>query len=184
MTLNPAFYRQRLPQIHWQSDEAPLPLAVADWLLHTDSLTQKLQQICGQLQVQVTQAGWQAVDFLPTFAMADATADEDAKKDDDQPAWLREVILLGDQTPWIFAQTILPKTTIDSVAQAVPTLGDQPIGLWLFPQKPKRLRLEWGIDPETNGYARRSLLALHGQPIAIYEYFLPQFPFEPCVGKA
>lgn len=80
MTLNPAFYRQRLPQIHWQSDEAPLPLAVADWLLHTDSLTQKLQQICGQLQVQVTQAGWQAVDFLPTFAMADATADEDAKR--------------------------------------------------------------------------------------------------------
>ncbi|WP_373818393.1 chorismate lyase [Glaesserella sp.] len=162
-------YRNILSRSNWQTDETHLPTVVADWLFHSDSLTEKLQQICPSLSVEVINQGWQAVGFDENFA----------KKTKKQTAcWLREVILKCGEQHWIFAQTRLPKITIDNVAQDVLTLGNQPIGLWLFPQNPKRQTLEWQQDLHSGLYARRSLLHLQQYPIEICELFLPQFPFE------
>lgn len=166
--LDYAHYRQLFYTENWYTEANTLPPAVADWLLDTDSLTQKLQKICQQLRVEITEQGWQAVSSAPFFA----------KNTEQQTAWVREVVLYCDDTPCIFAQTALPQATVENVAQEVLTLGDTPIGLWLFPQKPQRLRLEWTQDLATGLYARRSLLALHGYPLAIYELFLPTFPFK------
>ncbi|AUI66898.1 MULTISPECIES: chorismate lyase [Glaesserella] len=155
-------YRKILATTAWQTSEVGLPSDVAQWLLHTHSLTEKLQQVCTKLQVEIVQQGWQAVTFEQKFAKT----------------WVREVLLKGDESSWLFAQTLLPEATIDAVAQAVLTLGDKPIGLWLFPQHPQRVTLEWQQDQQTGLYARRSQLLLKGYPLEIRELFLPPFSFE------
>lgn len=161
-------YRTLLATSTWQTAETGLPSQVAEWLLHTNSLTEKLQQICQRLDVEVVQQGWQAVGFEQYFAKT----------------WVREVVLSGDDKAWIFAQTLLAEETIENVAQAVLTLGNNPIGLWLFPQNPQRLTLEWSQDKQTGLYARRSTLLLKGYPLEIRELFLPQFSFETTSRKA
>ena len=155
-------------QSDWHGDETMLVAEVADWLCHTDSLTQKLQQIFPDLSVELVQQGWQAVDFDEKFA----------KNSQNQTAWSREGLLKTRDKPLIFAQTLLPKATIENVAQAVLELGEKPIGLWLFPQNPQRQSLEWRQDLQTGLYARRSALLLKGYPLEIRELFLAEFPFE------
>lgn len=153
-------YRAILAATDWHTDEKMLRAPLQDWLLHTDSLTQKLQQICPHLRVEILREGWaQSANFA-----GNPTA-----------CWLREVQLYCGDKPWIFAQTLLPKQTIEQVAQAVPTLGEQPIGLWLFAQNPERLSLEWRQDRETGLYARRSRLRVKGYELEIRELFLPDF---------
>lgn len=154
-------FRTQLARSCWQTESGLLPSAVAEWVLHTDSLTEKLQSICQQFRVALIHQGWQAVDF----------GEKSAKQ------WVREVVLKCGETDWIFAQTILPQETIENVAREVLTLGEQPIGLWLFPQKPQRLSLMWQQSPETGSYARRSQLLLRGYPLEIKELFLADFPF-------
>lgn len=158
-------------------DEQP-PGNVSEWLLHTDSLTQKLQQICNALTVEVTRQGWQAVGFEQHFAnvLPNLTACSSC--------WLREVVLKADGVPVIFAQTVLPEETVNTVAQEVLNWGERPIGLWLFPQQPRRVTLEWQQDQASGLYARRSQLALKGYPLEVRELFLPQFPFETTERKA
>lgn len=153
-------YRTILAAQDWQTGEQALAPHIADWLLHGDSLTQKLQQL-RPLTVEIVSQGWQT-----------------AKNHENSPGcWLREVLLKGGEHDWIFAQTLVPQATIDNVAQAVPKLGAQPIGLWLFPQQPQRLSLVWRQDRETGLYARCSTLLLNGYPLEIKELFLAQFPF-------
>lgn len=164
-------YRHILQTAQWSQATAMLPRQQKPWLLEQGSLTQRLQQICTKLTVEVLQQGWQAVTFAQNFAKfnQNVTASE--------PVWLREVVLAGDEVDWVFAQTSLPQRTIQNVAQAVPNLGDTPIGLWLFPQTPKRQCLEWWQDPQTGLYARRSILTLNHYPIEIKEIFLEDFGF-------
>lgn len=160
-------YRTILSAPNWQTDSHPLSFSLQDWLCHQGSLTEKLQKICPRLRVELIQQGWQAVDSSQNFATY----------------WQREVLLKGEQTPWIFAQTIVPSSTIENVAQPLLALGEQPIGLWLFPQNPARLSLEWRQDPHTELYARRSQLSLQGYPLEIRELFLAQFPFADKARK-
>lgn len=155
-------FRTQLALPFWQTQSEGLSPAVAEWVTHTDSLTEKLQRVCQQFKVDLVSEGWQAVD----------SHEKSAKQ------WVREVLLKCGETNWIFAQTLLPQETIDNVAGDVVTLGEQPIGLWLFPQKPVRLSLMWQQDAKTGCYARRSLLLLKGYPLEIKELFLADFPFD------
>lgn len=169
-------YRRALSRPDWHSSPAGLPPAVAQWLLHSGSLTTKMQQNWRAFRVTILRQGWQAVgsDTLFTKKPPVHTACE----------WLREVVIESDEQPRIFAQTRLPLTTVEKVAGAVLTLGEQPIGAWLFPQQPQRLSLAWRYDPHSDCYARCSTLSLKGYPLDIRELFLPAFPFEAVPRKA
>lgn len=151
-------YRHILTQPYWQSSYDLLPLEKQAWLLHQGSLTKKLMQTTKQLNVEIIQQGWQIQN--PTYR-----------------EWKREVLLKDGNTAWIFAQTLIPKITISTVAQRVLTLGNEPIGLWLFAQMPHRLTLEWQQDQTTKLYTRRSTYLLNGYPLEIREIFLNAFPF-------
>lgn len=155
-------YRLLLASEGWKAQGTSLSTEKRGWLLYNDSLTEKLQRICSNFQVEIVEEGWQAVTSSENFAKQ----------------WVREVLLKCGEQELIFAQTILPDVTIENVAQEILHLGNQPIGLWLFPQKPQRLHLEWRQDSETGLYARRAQYLLHGYPIEIKELFLAQFPFE------
>lgn len=138
-----------------------MPPEIAEWVLHRDSLTEKLQSVCAQFRVELIYEGWQALYF----------GEKSVKQ------WVREVVLKCGETDWIFAQTVLPQETIEQVASALLTLGEQPIGLWLFPQQPERVSLMWQQNAESGCFARRSQLLLKGYPIEIKELFLIDFPF-------
>lgn len=146
-------YRIILRNINWQDDFSTLPESVKEWLCYSNSLTEKLQQRNSSLSVSVINESWQ------------------------QNQWLREVCLHTTEHQWIFAQTTLPQNTIENVAQDVLSLGNNAIGLWLFPQMPQRQSLEWGQDLKTGLFARRSTLLLQNYPLTISELFLPDFPF-------
>ncbi|MDH2924792.1 chorismate lyase [Nicoletella semolina] len=161
-------YRSILANSIWQTSAKPLSPNVAQWLLHKGSLTEKLQQQCSNLQVKIVQEGWQARGMCQNSA----------------EYWVREVLLKCSENDWIFAQTIIPQKTVDAVASSVLNLGEQAIGLWLFPQKPTRLSLEWQQDPKTKQFARRSQLLLKNYPLEIRELFLSHFLFETTPIKA
>ncbi|VGM95305.1 Chorismate--pyruvate lyase [uncultured Avibacterium sp.] len=160
-------YRELLARPDWQTSGHFAAPEIAQWVQHQGSLTQKLQQACQQLRVEVIHQGWQ--ENLSEKISPKSTALEQI--------WLREVLLKGDGTPWIFAQTTLPQTTVQNVAQYVLQLGEQPIGLWLFKQPMQRVSLYWQQDPETGLYARYSDFDLKGYPLQIKELFLAEFPF-------
>ncbi|MFU2089764.1 chorismate--pyruvate lyase family protein [Avibacterium avium] len=160
-------YRELLARPDWQTSGHFVVPEIAQWVQHQGSLTQKLQRACQQLSVEVIYQGWQ--ENLSEKISPKSTALEQI--------WLREVLLKGDGTPWIFAQTTLPETTVQNVAQYVLQLGEQPIGLWLFKQPMQRVSLYWRQDPETGLYARYSDFDLKGYPLQIKELFLAEFPF-------
>lgn len=153
-------YRQQLATESWQLEPNELPAEIFEWLLHQGSLTEKLQSICRCFQVEVVTEQWQVV----------GNGNDPAKN------WLREVMLKCGENDWIFAQTFLPQSTVESVGQKVLELGENAIGLWLFPQNPTRISLEW---QRVDGlYARRAIYHLQGYPIEIRELFLKNFPFK------
>ncbi|WP_052461922.1 chorismate--pyruvate lyase family protein [Necropsobacter massiliensis] len=168
VTVEPATiecYRAILSAKQWQAAHAMPPAQIRAWLLHQGSLTQKLRQLCHCLTVQVVYEGWTTA---KTSVKSTALC---------HPVWRREVLLQGDGNNWIFARTCLPQRTVENVAQDVIHLADQPIGPWLFAQRPQRLSLDWRCDGATGLYARRSEFLLAGYPLEIRELFLADFDF-------
>ncbi|MDP8079464.1 chorismate--pyruvate lyase family protein [Phocoenobacter skyensis] len=155
-----SFYSQILSRANWQCDDTSLSVLQKDWLMHQGSLTVKLQQHYKEVSVQVISQQWFAKNEKNLTAY-----------------WQRDVLLLGDDKEIIFAQTQIPQITVENVAQDLLTLGNESIGLWLFPQKPQRLNLEWTQDPQTGLYARHSTLVLDNYPLKIKELFLENFSF-------
>ncbi len=107
-------------------------------------------------------------------------------------ALLREVYLLCDEQPVVFAQTLVPRATLD-VHPWLAELGGQPLGHALFarddvsrqPFEFARLdvthslvtRALCALDtaPETCGrlWGRRSLFLVAGLPVSVNEVFFP-----------
>ncbi|OOR99060.1 hypothetical protein B0187_06460 [Haemophilus paracuniculus] len=143
-----------------QNAHLNLPTNIAEWVDHQGSLTQKLLQVCGDLKVKISREEWVEISENPTAC------------------WLREVVLQCGNQNWVFAQTWIPKPTVENVAQSVLTLGDQPIGLWLFAQNPQRVDFQYGQDAETGLFYRHSHYLLHNYPLEIRELFLPDFTFK------
>ncbi|OBX07059.1 hypothetical protein QV09_11530 [Gallibacterium salpingitidis] len=154
-------YRRSLQQMQWLADFNQLPKRQQQWLMITGSLTAALKQRCNQFSVQPIFEGW-VTDNGDTEIQVHT-----------QQYWLREVILLGDQQPWIFARTIIPIDTFNQYKQQIQQLGNQPIGEWLFQQPIQRSKLMWGKT--TTEFARRSVLTLSQHPFFISELFLEDF---------
>ena len=47
-------------------------------------------------------------------------------------AWIREVQLLGDGQPWVFARTLIPADTLRGRGRRLTRLGTRPLGEVLF----------------------------------------------------
>jgi len=85
--------------------------------------------------------------------------------------WCREVVLHGDGKPWVAARTLISKGLFTHY-QSLSTLGDKPIGEWLFALSPQRLGTQWAQDSAGGLYARRSLFLVQEMPLLISELFL------------
>lgn len=168
--------------IHWHRPKAstiPCPV-LADWLLQTGSLTERLKAHCREFYVSVLNE-----------SHCDISADETVKLRLKIPkAVKREVILQGDNTPWIYARTLIAPDLYMLDSKALSALGDQPLGAVIF-NDPQFIRLPFEItviDPDDPLladigvisqhplWARRSIFHYGVDHMMVMELFLPESP--------
>jgi len=152
------------PRLQWHEEQVlqttQIPLTVQSWLFEKGSLTARLKQVCQQFDVKVQSEKW----IEKTFENETALLPEGLY-------WCREVVLHGDGKPWVEARTLISKALFTDY-QSLSTLGDKPIGEWLFALSPQRLGTQWAQDSAGGLYARRSLFLVQEMPLLISELFL------------
>jgi len=152
------------------------------WLLHSGSLTERLQSHCLDFSVQVLTQRQQL-----------ATAEEYQQlgvqlEQQNQKNWqVREVILHGDNQPWVFARSVIPQTLCE---QDFAHLGNRPLGQLIFNDnrfkrmpfqficlQPAKTWLRANNLPDAQQlWGRRSVFRYQHLSMMIAEIFLPQSP--------
>ncbi len=159
-----------------------IPEAALSWLLDPHSLTQRLLASCpGKFRVQVIDEAWArpAPSERRRLGMNAASI-----------ARIRQVRLLCDGVPWVFARTAIPYSTLTGPVRRLALLGTRPLGAVLFADKSMRrgglevAAIERGnflYRQATRGlrnkpraiWGRRSVFYLSGKPLLVNEIFLP-----------
>jgi chorismate--pyruvate lyase len=170
----------------WRSgyrlNRAQLPEQWRDWLLDRSSLTLRLQQACsGQFRVEVVSQRMEP----PMLSEARALG-----RPPQELALVRQVRLLCDDEPWVFARTVIPLPSLRRGLRQLALLGNRPLGAVLFADptmrrsdvevarigQGKRLfRRAVAASPTSANeiWGRRSVFTLQGQPLLVSEFFLP-----------
>lgn len=152
------------------------------WLLDPSSLTQRIQAVCsGRFRVQVEYQGWARPQLSEWHALGLRRR---------QLALIREVHLLCDEIPWVFARTVIPRRTLRGRERRLGMLGDRPLGAVLFadPRMQRGIveiaRLEAGnplyqhalqgvVQTPEAIWGRRSVFSLGHKKLLVSEIFLP-----------
>jgi chorismate--pyruvate lyase len=169
--------------VKWHSPSAypNLPDNLSDWLLNTGSLTERLQALTNDFNVDLLGQSEQALDASEQLLLR-----ESANKN-----WqVREVILQGEAggvaKDWVFARSVLPDLLCKSTWV---NLGSQPLGQRIF-NDDKFVRSEFEIGqlayhPLSSApfaenevcWARRSRFQIGEHSLLVAEAFLPDSPF-------
>ncbi|MBL6734929.1 MAG: chorismate lyase [Shewanellaceae bacterium] len=112
MQLFPDFF-----QVNWQQPAHltwlnSLPNRTSAWLLSADSMTTRLTHIQNQLSVEVVRQQW--------------------LEENRGQFWRRDVFLRLNHQPYMFAQTLIPRTVVSCLPFDVRRLQETPIGRYLF----------------------------------------------------
>jgi chorismate-pyruvate lyase len=102
----------------WQ---APRPMR--GWLTDDSSLTARIRSRCGRFSLQVVSQGKGRV-------MPDERAALGVHHHGD--LWIREVLLIADGAPVVFARSLVPETGIPAVWHLLHGLGGRPLANVLF----------------------------------------------------
>jgi chorismate--pyruvate lyase len=152
------------------------------WLIDNSSLTARLKQRYGKFFVQPV-----AVKYAKPIQDETALLRQASYK----TALIREVLLMGDHKPVVFAHSVLPRTSLRGAWNGLGRLGNKPLGATLFANpKVKRTPLSYKkLTPSHVLYqqatqhlsqkpsylwARRSIFSLNCASIMVTEVFLPQ----------
>ena len=162
---------------HWQQEPLKLRLSsqrdLRSWLAEPGSLTARLSSLAqhsgGELRVEVICEGW----GLPSAEEA-----RTLKLRRGEFAWIREVVLMDIDTPWVQARSVLPRPSLGGLNRRLTRLGNQSLGSLLFrdpalvrgPIRYAQLKLP---AYASTVWARRSRFLLRGQAILVAEAFLP-----------
>lgn len=156
-----------LRSLNWLPASHPaLSEPLLDWLMEEDSMTRRFERHCQRVRVQLVRED---------FISASEAADEAALLPADARFWLREIILFGDDEPWLAGRTLVPESTLNGPEKMLQSLGTRPLGRYLFSSstlsrdfiEPGRSNSLWG---------RRSRLRLSDKPLLLTELFLPASP--------
>lgn len=157
------------------------PAVPWDWLLDPASLTRRLQCVCDKrFSVLVLRQGW----GRPLASERRVLGGKRGER-----AVIREVQLMCDATPWVFARTVIPVRTLRGRQRRLTRLGSKSLGAALFadPQL-RRGEMEVSrVDPGESLYGhgadmlyaadavwgRRSVFWVDGKPLLVSEFFLP-----------
>ena len=156
-----------LHALDWLPATSPaLSAPVLDWLLEEDSMTRRFEQHCDNVSVKLLSEG---------FVTADEIAPELPFLPQEPRYWLREIILCGDDVPWLAGRTVVPESTLNGPEMMLSQMGTRPLGRYLFSSS--TLTRDF-IDPGLSAglWGRRSRLRLSGKPLLLTELFLPAAP--------
>ena len=162
-----------------------IPQDLSGWLLDTASLTLRLQRLCpGKFQVRVLSQAW----GVPRIDEARVLEMKPGRL-----AIIRQVQLLCDGQPRVYARTVIPVTSLRGKLQRLAHLGTRPLGGMLFAD-PGMQRGVVELARISRGqslyqaatrhlrqrpaaiWGRRSVFRLSGRPLLVSEVFLPGFP--------
>lgn len=158
-----------------------IPAGLYPWLTDPASLTARIRARCGVFAVRVLSQGLarphrdEAVALgIPPGAIA----------------WQREVVLLADGVPVVYARSLMPRDNLRGPWTRFTGLGTRPLGAALFAdprilrqplcvarldRRDPRFRRAAAVVPDTATglWARRSLFGLDGRALLVCEVFLP-----------
>lgn len=159
--------------------------ALRAWLEDTGSLTKKVREACdGHFSVEVRQQG-SGKCLFDEAKLLDITRT--------RYAVIREVALRCDETPWVFARTIIPMKSLSGPARRLTMLGNKPLGAVLFADPSvHRGRTQYthltpgqelfesavvGLAERPDSlWGRRTLFYLADKPLLVNEIYLPGIP--------
>jgi chorismate--pyruvate lyase len=159
-----------------------VPRALLAWLLDSTSLTRRLIQVCeGRFRVRVLAQGRARPQRCEARALGIRAG---------ETALVREVQLLCDGQPWVFARTVIPQSTLRGPNRRLARLGERPLGAVLFADRsmtrepvelarigPGQALFEGacaGLEAApAEIWGRRSVFRLRGRPLLVSEIFLP-----------
>jgi chorismate--pyruvate lyase len=165
-----------------------LPRETLAWLLDPASLTRRVVAVCpGRFRVEVVSQEWRR----PLLDEAQVLGVHGGGY-----ALVRQVYLLCDEQPWVFARTVIPRTTLTGQERRLAHLRARPLGEVLFADPSMRrgevqiARLAAGnclfrhatqrlVAKPASIWGRRSLFTLSDKPLLVNEIFLPDIP--PCL---
>jgi len=159
-----------------------IPVQISCWLFDTASLTSRLTAAChGRFYVKVLTQHWCTPMLNEVQRLGMHVR---------HMALVREVLLYCDDTPWVFARTVIPRRTLTGRCKHLANLGSRPLGAVLFADPHMRrdaievAKLTAGqplyaravqalsyIPPSIWG--RRSVFYLRDKPLLVNEIFLP-----------
>ncbi|PHM73168.1 chorismate lyase [Xenorhabdus kozodoii] len=154
--------------IHWLSadEHELLPKTLLDWLMEVGSMTRRFEQHCQHVSV---------TPFREGFITLAELNDESEHLPVSERYWLREIVLYGDNTPWLLGYTVIPEETLTGPDKKLVDVGTVPLGYYLF--SGNNLTRDYiQIGRQGERWVRRSLLRLSGKPLLLTEVFLPQSP--------
>ena len=177
--------KRRLPHADLDPD-------LSTWLFDSSSLTERLIAACdGSFSVQVLNQGWSRALLNEANILGMRRS---------RRALVREVHLLCNGEPWVFARTVIPPHTLKGRLRRLAKLGKKPLGAVLFADKSmERMEMEIAcIEPGQQLYqlatyhlaissqpiwGRRSVFRLNNRPLIVSEIFLPRIgkPKHRCV---
>ncbi|SJL85102.1 chorismate lyase [Vibrio palustris] len=161
-----------LCQVYWHKpDEFTYPNAESiSWLQEMASLSQRLAQDCHQLKVKVINNQHVAFNSFRPIEHQGLPCED---------YWVRDVVLCGDDQPWVIARTLIPLSMLENTPYDLAKLGNKPLGLTVFNNKhAKRDQLEVGYLSKEHPalLARRSRLWMDHHAMLVSEIFLPESP--------
>ena len=165
--------------INWQTHLTDTQPQVKQWLLSTELLTQQLRDLSNnQFAVQTLREDVLRTDECLALGLATGSL-----------GWIREVILLGNNQPWVYARSVAPLQHMQHSTFDLTQIGNRSLGEALFKQNdfqrhpievtqfpctwlPKSLQL---TDNCATIWARRSRFAHPALSVLVAEAFLPAF---------
>ncbi len=167
-------------------------MGLCDWLRDDGSLTAKLVRACnGRFRVRVLRQGWGRPLYSESRLLRMRRG---------ETALVREVELLCAETPWVFARTLIPASSLRGPARRLADLGERPLGAVLFadpsmrrgatqiarlqPRHPLFAAATGSLeDQPAELWGRRTLFYLSGKPLLVNEIFLPAIPLVAGEGS-
>jgi chorismate lyase len=153
----------------WKPVSQVFPALEADWkswLLDAGSLTQRLKMKSHQeFRVSVLDQSWSRHSSPALLQCFDEHLVREAM-------WSRKVVLIGNNTPWVTAHSLVPADSLRGPLRRICKLQNKPLGEFLF-RHPLLKRRQFEVARTGDGWGRRSIFYLFGKPLLVAEFFLP-----------
>ena len=161
--------------VQWDEPaQRPLPNTyLKNWLLDTGSLTERVQSLCHTFSLTLLGQDTLTPHVNEMALLGDAH---------EAQYQIREVLLCGNDVPWVFARSVIPHSLI---ASELSNIGNEPLGKRLF-NDARFIRSAFqlcalsahqlGYDNDITLWGRRSLFTLGSASMIVAEVFLPNAP--------